>query len=127
MGEDRPTGWSCVDDPSAKCKGVDKKEKERTCEKGKEQGTVRTCIRGLVDSIRPHCRTSALRVKAVELKRGEDRPRLFLLHESVVYWIDANISFTWGVFSFFSAFASIWRIRSLVTERLCPTCSSVQA
>ena len=82
---------------------------------------------GLVYSSRPHCRTSALRVKVVEQKRGEDHPRLFLLHESTTYWMDANISFTWGVFSFFSAFASIWRIRSLVTERLCPTCSSVQA
>ena len=82
---------------------------------------------GLVYSSRPHCRTSALRVKVVEQKRGEDRPRPFLLHESVAYWMAANISLISGVFSFLSAFASIWRIRSLVTERLCPTCSRVQA
>ena len=50
-----------------------------------------------------------------------------LLHEPTAYWMAANMSFTSGVFSFLSAFASIWRIRSLVTERLCPTCSSVQA
>ena len=65
--------------------------------------------------------------KSRRAERGEDCPRPFLLHESATYWMDANISFTWGVFSFFSAFASIWRIRSLVTERLCPTCSNVQA
>ena len=62
-----------------------------------------------------------------ETERGEAEPRPFLFHESVVYWIAANISLTSGVFSFLSAFASIWRIRSLVTERLCPTCSSVHA
>jgi hypothetical protein len=107
MGDDRPTRSASMGDPSAKCHNDDKKEKERKCEEGKEMGTVRTCIRDLIDSIRTHCRTSALRGKAVALKRGEDRPRLFLLHESVVYWIDANISFTWEVFSFFSAFASI--------------------
>ena len=82
---------------------------------------------GLIYSNRSHCRTTALRVKVVERKRGEDCPRPFLLHESVAYWMAANISFTSGVFSFLSAFASIWRIRSRVTERLCPTCSSVQA
>lgn len=43
------------------------------------------------------------------------------------YWMAANMPLTSGVFSFLSAFASICRIRSLVTERLCPTCSSVQA
>ena len=30
-----------------------------------------------------------------------------------------------GCFSFLSAFASIWRMRSLVTENCCPTSSSV--
>ena len=81
----------------------------------------------LVYSSPPHCRTTSLRVKVVERKRGEDRPRPFLIQESVAYWMAANISLISGVFSFLSAFASIWRIRSLVTERLCPTCSSVQA
>ena len=54
-----------------------------------------------------HCRTSPLRVKVAEQKRGEDCPRPFLLHESVVYWMAANISLTCGVFNFLSAFASI--------------------
>ena len=61
------------------------------------------------------------------IERGEARPPPFLLHEPVAYWMAANMSFTSGVLSFLSAFASIWRIRSLVTERLCPTCSSVHA
>ena len=60
-------------------------------------------------------------------ERGETKPRPFLLDERAVYWMAANISFTAGVFSFLSAFASIWRILSLVTERLCPTCSNVKA
>jgi hypothetical protein len=37
----------------------------------------------------------------------------------------ANISLMAGVLSFFSAFASICLIRSLVTDRFCPTCSKV--
>ena len=74
-----------------------------------------------------HCRTSALRVKGIESKRGQASLAPFLRPKSWAYWMAENISFICGVFSFLSAFASIWRIRSLVTERLCPTCSSVQA
>lgn len=74
-----------------------------------------------------HCRTSALRVKGMEPKRGQASLSPFRYSTSWAYWMAANISLIWGVFSFLSAFASIWRIRSLVTERLCPTCSSVQA
>ncbi len=88
---------------------------------------VRTLVMGprLLDlaSLSHKCSQGKSRRK----KRCKVRPRPFLFHESMTYWIAANISLIWGVFNFLSAFASIWRIRSLVTERLCPTCSSVQA
>lgn len=61
------------------------------------------------------------------IEKGTSEPAPFLRPKSWAYCMAENISFIWGVFSFLSAFASIWRIRSLVTERLCPTCSSVQA
>src|ERR1041385_4114275 len=117
-----------MNDLLAKCQCNDK---EWECEEVKEKSTALCCphMNHEASSFRfGHIVAQVLSGgKASNKKRGEGRPRLFLPHESLAYWMAANISFTWGVFSFFSAFASIWRIRSLVTERLCPTCSSVQA
>jgi hypothetical protein len=77
-----------------------RKRRERFC-------VVRTLVMGprLLESA--HCRTTALKVKVVEQKRGEDGLRPFLFHRSVAYWMAANISLISGVFSFLSAFASI--------------------
>ena len=77
-----------------------RRRKEHLC-------VVRTLVMGprLLESA--HCRTTALRVKVVEQRRGEDGLHPFLFHESVVYWMALNISLISGVFSFLSAFASI--------------------
>lgn len=81
---------------------------------------------GLIRLSRAHSLTSVSEGKDGNIEKARTHVLAFsMVGHDETYLIAANISLTSGVLSFFNAFASICRIRSRVTERLCPTCSSV--
>src|SRR5437016_44631 len=90
-----PIGGSAEAVSTSSAKAITRRRRNGIVKKRKRRElhcVVRTFVMGPRLPSRPHCRITALRVKVVERKRGEDRPRPFLLHVSAAYWMAANIS-----------------------------------